>query len=232
MWDKQASLFQNNFRVISYDQRGHGKTPSSPSPYFFESLIDDLVVLMDHLHVGKAVLCGLSMGGYVALRAAERVPERLLGLVLCDTKSEADANLAKQGRAANVKLIQEQGLHAFTEKFLKSVLAPETLASKTEVVQKVKGMMESCPAKGVQEALLAMATRTDTTESLSKIHVPTLIIVGEKDIVTPPAAAQALQKGISGSALSILPQAAHLSNLENDGAFNAVFTKFMQSFTK
>src|SRR5688572_20279034 len=145
MWDAQAALLKKDCRVITYDQRGHGKSKTRNQPYIFEALIDDLFLLFDHLKVSKAILCGLSMGGYVALRATERAPERVSGLVLCDTKSQADTNVAKLNRSADLTLIQQQGLPAFAEKFLKALLTPTTFESNPSLVEKVRQMILSNP---------------------------------------------------------------------------------------
>ena len=229
LWDAQSRWARAHFRVIAYDHRGHGQSETGSGQYAFESFVDDLFAVLDERGIKKTILCGLSMGGYVALRAVERAPERVQALVLCDTRSEADGNEAKLKRAATVKIIQDQGVPVFCEGFLKSALAPEAWAGNTAVLDHVRGMILQNSPAGITGAVLALAGRTDTTESLSRIRVPTLILVGEQDVITPPAAAQALQQKITGARLAVIPKAGHFSNLENPDAFNGPFQEFLKS---
>jgi 3-oxoadipate enol-lactonase len=228
MWAPQIAALQNAYSLITYDNRGHGKTEAGDGQYLIETFVDDLIGLLDSLEIQKAVLCGLSMGGYIALRAVERNPERVQALVLCDTRSEADSNEAKLKRAANVKLVKEKGLPAFAEGFLKAVFAPESFENKPEAVELIRKIILANPPLGVCGTLLALASRTDTTDALPKISVPTLIMVGEHDPITPPAASKAMKKAIPDSELHIIPHAAHLSNLENPEEFNQHLSHFLK----
>jgi 3-oxoadipate enol-lactonase len=228
MWDGQAALARPYFRVLSYDQRGHGQSEAGLGQFAFESFVDDLLELMDQRKIQKAVLCGLSMGGYVALRTAERAPERVSGLILCNTRSEADTQEAKLKRAVTVKTIQEKGISEFCEGFLKAALSPETWAAQPALVEQVRHMIMGGSAEGMIGAVLAMAGRTDTTQSLSRIKVPTLIIGGEKDPIIPLDAIQSLHQKIAGSTMAIIPGAAHMSNLENPNVFNQHFQDFLK----
>jgi 3-oxoadipate enol-lactonase len=230
MWTDQVAFAQAQFNVIAYDQRGHGQGELGAGQYAFENFVDDLLNLLDARGVQKAILCGLSMGGYVALRAIERAPERISGLILCDTRSEADSNEAKLKRAATVKTIKDQGVSIFCEDFLKSVLTPETLASRPDIATRVRHMIMGNNPLGIIGTTLAMAGRTDTTESLSRIKVPTLILVGDKDPITPPSAAQAMHERISGSIMAVIANASHMSNLENPKAFNQHLGEFLKTY--
>src|ERR1041385_1473418 len=126
MWQAQIELLKPHFRVIAYDGRGHGQSEIGDGQYMLEFLVDDLVGLLDHLKLDQAVLCGLSMGGYIALRAIERHPERVRALILCDTRSEADSNEAKLKRSAGIRTVKKEGVPAFAENFLKALFAPES----------------------------------------------------------------------------------------------------------
>jgi len=227
MWTAQAELLEKDFRVVLYDVRGHGESEAGDGPFFLEHLVDDLVGLLDHLKIEKAVLCGLSMGGYIALRAVERNPERVAALVLADTKSEADGNEAKVKRAQGLAALQKNGPAAYAENFVKNVFAKANVASPAAAA--IKSVIAANPPAGIGGTLLALAARTDTTASLAKIAVPTLVLVGEEDAVTPPAAAEALARGIPGAKLHKIPGAAHMSNLENSAAFNQHLLAFLRS---
>jgi len=229
MWKDQAALCEPSCRVISYDQRGHGRSGAGDGQYLFEAFVDDLFGLLDHLRIPKTILCGLSMGGYTALRAVERSPERIQGLILCDTRSEPDSNEAKFKRAANLRTIEKEGMSSFAETFLKAIFAPSTLKNNPLVVDQIRKAILANPIQGVKGTLIALATRTDTTPSLSKIHVPTLILVGDQDAVTPPAAAQAIRERIPDSQIFTIPNAGHMSNLENPSVFNEHLQTFIAS---
>lgn len=233
MWDGQAQILQGNknMRIITYDLRGHGQSDVGDGQYTIELFVDDLIALLDHLKITRTILCGFSMGGYIALRAVERNPDRFNALVLCDTMSAADSNEAKTRRANSIKVIKNQGVGQFVEGFLKAVFAPHTFDSYPDVVNKISRTILSNSPLGICGALLAMAGRTETTESLSKINIPTLILVGEHDIVTPPSAAKNMHDRIRNSRLHVLDNAAHMSNLENPKVFNEHLMEFLAEVT-
>lgn len=228
MWAPQIALLEKQFRVVAYDLRGHGKSGVGDGQYTLEFFVDDLVGLLDHLEIEKAALCGLSMGGYIALRFAERNPERLLALILADTQAKADSNDAKLRRAAAIKSVKTNGVEAYAESFVKSAFAPQTFASKSDVVEAIKLIIRSNSSLGICGALLALLSRTETTEALLGIRVPTLILVGEQDALTPPSASQEMHNRIPNSEIHLIPNAAHMSNLENSGEFNKHLLDFLE----
>ncbi|MFA5974764.1 MAG: alpha/beta fold hydrolase [Elusimicrobiota bacterium] len=229
MWQPQFDFLKKDCRVIAYDQRGHGQSETGNGPFTLEFLVDDFFALLDVLTIPKAIVCGLSMGGYVALRAIERDPSRFQALVLCDTRSEADSNEAKIKRASQIKTIQKDGVSVFAEEFLKGLFAPESFRARPEVIDNVRQMIRKNSPLGICGTLLALASRTDTTPSLAAIQVPTLILVGEKDGMTPPSAAGAMQQQIRGSKMHMIPGAGHMSNLENPADFNRHVSEFVLS---
>jgi 3-oxoadipate enol-lactonase len=231
MWKEQLRLVGKKYRAISYDIRGHGKTDASDRQYSIDSHVDDLVGLMKHIKIDQAVIVGLSMGGYIALRAIEKHPEHFVGLVLCDTKSEADNNEAKTKRFQSIKDVKARSLDVFAEAYIKNIFAPESLKNKPDAVNMIRHTITSNEPLSIASNLLTLAARTDTTESLSKIKVPTLILVGEKDAVTTPANAQSMHEKIKDSKLTVIPDAAHMSNLENPPVFNEELMTFLNNIT-
>jgi pimeloyl-ACP methyl ester carboxylesterase len=227
MWGPQIGVFCEKFFVIDYDLRGFGQSSWGDGQYPFEFFVDDLIGLLDHLNIRKVALCGLSMGGYIALRAIERNPERVTALILADTQARADSNEAKLKRAATVRAIKANGVKPFTQDFLKTVFTPQSLERKLESTLAIQRIIESNSSKGICGALIAMATRTDTVASLSAIRVPALILVGEQDTLTPVSTSQEMHKGISRSELRIIKNAAHLSNMENADEFNRQALDFL-----
>jgi len=230
MWEPQMSMLPQNIRAITYDVRGHGSSDVGDGHYTIELFVDDLIALLDYLVIEKAVLCGLSMGGYIALRAVERHPERINGLILCDTKSEADTNEAKIKRTATIKTIKSAGVDTFAEDFVKSVFWEGTFTDNPGAIDFIKQIIHANSPLGICGTLLALASRTDTTTALASIKAPTCLIVGEHDKLTPPSAVQAMHDSIAGSEMHILPQAGHMSNLENTKSFNDVITTFLHRY--
>lgn len=227
MWHPQIEALQKRFRVIAYDLRGHGKSGVGDGQYTLEFFVDDLLALLDNLKIEKAVLCGLSMGGYIALRTVERNPGRVRGLILADTQAKADSNEAKLKRGEAIKSVKANGVNAYADGFVKSVFAPQTPANNITAVEKIRRIIQANSSLGICGALLALTSRTDTTESLPAIKAPTLILVGEHDALTPPSASQEMHNKIPNSEIHLIPNAAHLSNLENSEEFNKHLLNFL-----
>jgi 3-oxoadipate enol-lactonase len=228
MWRSQVAELSSDYRMITYDVRGHGKSEVGDGQYAIEFFVDDLIGLLDHVQIEKAVVVGLSMGGYIALRAIERNPERFKGLALCDTRSEADPNEGKIKRAGNIKSVKTDGVKKYAEGFVRAVFAPQTFERNPEAIKFIRNIIENTSPISIAGTLLALASRTDTTESLSKINVPTLILVGEHDALTPVSAARSMNEKIRQSELYVISDAAHLSNLENPEEFNKHLSGFLR----
>jgi pimeloyl-ACP methyl ester carboxylesterase len=230
MWAPQLGPTAHSHRAIAYDIRGHGMSEIGDGQYTIDGHVDDLFAFLDLLSIKECVAVGLSMGGYITLRAMEREPGRFKGAVLCDTKSEADTNEAKAKRFETMKAVKRGGSAEFAEGFARAVFWEGTFASQPEVVASIKRVIARTPPLAISGTLLALAARTDTTPSLAAISVPTLILVGEHDTVTPPAASRAMHERIPGSHLHLIPAAGHMSNLENPGAFNEHLLAFLKRF--
>lgn len=228
MWQPQMMALPQEYRAVSFDVRGHGASEVGDGQYSIEFFVDDLIALMDYLAISKPVLCGLSMGGYIALRAAERHPDRFRALILCDTRSEADSNEAKIKRASQITGIKSSGVKQFAEGFVKAVFAPASFSENPQAVQSIQRVIERTSPIALCGTLLALAARTDTGGSLAAIAVPTLIMVGELDAITPPAASKLMKERIRNSEMHIVPKSAHMSNLENPAFFNEKLMAFLK----
>jgi len=230
MWADQVEVLKDAYRVVACDLRGQGRSEVGNGQFTLEFLVDDLIALLDHLKINRAVLCGLSMGGYLTLRAVERNAERISGLVLCDTKSEADSNETKLARSASIRAIEKNGVNAYAEAFLKGALSPTSLKDRG-LVETATKMIRQNQALGLCGTLLALAGRTDTTSFLPKIDVPTLILVGEQDTITPLDHSRRMQSLIQKSELQIIPKSGHMSNMENPTIFNTHLLNFLRKHT-
>jgi 3-oxoadipate enol-lactonase len=219
-WKDQVPALSRRWRVLRYDLRGLGKSGLGPAPQLLEAYVDDLLALMDHVGAGRAVLAGLSMGGYIALRAAQKAPTRVAGLALCDTRAEADSDAAKLGRSAALATLRTQGLAAYVDGSLPKLLAPATLKRRPAVVRALRRLMMASPKAGVANGLVAMAGRTDSVAHLPELKIPVLCLVGAEDALTPPLVARGMHGAIPGARLAVIPGAGHVSNLEQPAAFN------------
>jgi 3-oxoadipate enol-lactonase len=228
MWEPQMNVMPNNIHAIAYDIRGHGSSEVGDGQFTIELFVDDLIALLDQLLIEKAVLCGLSLGGYIALRTFERHPDRVRGLILGDTKSEPDTNAVKIKRTNTMKEVKAAGVETFAENFVKAIFWEKTFERNPSVIAFIKQIICANSQRGICGTLLALAARTDTTPALSSINIPTCIIVGEHDKLTPPTDAQTMHTMIAGSELHILSHAAHMSNLENVQEFNERLMAFLK----
>lgn len=231
MWSEQVEAVKDIAHVITFDIRGFGKS-SLDAPYTLEFIVDDLIGLLDQLKIPKAVVCGLSMGGFVALRAIERNPERFMGAVLADTKSEPDSDSSKLGRYKALKTIEQSGVEKFIDEFLRSSIAPDNRTKNSKIFDQASTIARSNPTAGISAGLLALTSRTDTSAGLNGIRVPVLIMQGEMDTVIPIASAKSLHEKISSSEFFIIPKAGHLSNLENPEAFNERLIQFLKKLKR
>lgn len=228
MWKEQVNELKLSFRTITYNVRGHGDSGISDGQYNLELFVDDLMALLDYLKLSKVVLCGLSMGGYIALRAIEKYPERFNGIVLCNTHCYDDSNEVKIKRFETIKKLKTAGMYGFEDDFIKSVFTELSLLEKKEAVKLIRSCIESNTVTGICGTLLALASRTNTCDSLHKINVPALVIGGEQDKIISHAQLQMMHHAITGSELHIIPDTAHLTNLENSSTFNSILKSFLQ----
>jgi 3-oxoadipate enol-lactonase len=227
MWNKQMEVLKENFRVIAYDVRGHGNSWSGTDDFSIKLFVKDLIALMDVLQIDKTTLCGLSMGGYIALNAIENHPKRFEALVLCDTGCIADSPEAKGKRLKTIEGILENGVEKFADESIKNFFTQDSFTTKKEIIAGVREMIVKTIDKSIIKTLLAISTRTETCSKLAEIKVPVLIIVGKEDKITPPETAHFMHENINGSILSVLEHAGHLSNLENPVQFNDQLIKFL-----
>jgi pimeloyl-ACP methyl ester carboxylesterase len=224
MWVRQIAGLAPRCRVIAPDLRGFGETAPGSGAASLDQLADDLAGLLDQLKVERATVAGLSMGGYISFALWRRHRARIAGLILADTRAGADSAEARHGREQNARLAETQGAAAIADQMLPKLLAA---SATTPVRDEVREIIEANHPAGIAAALRAMAARPDATSLLAEIDVPTLVVVGGEDALTPPSEARILHEGIAGSRLVEIPGAGHLANLENPEAFNAALEEFM-----
>jgi pimeloyl-ACP methyl ester carboxylesterase len=211
------------------DLPGFGGSPALTGALTVDSAADAVAEFLNHAGVSeRAIVGGLSMGGYVAMAFARRHAGRLAGLILADTKSDPDDQAGKQNREKMIDVAKEKGAEGVIEQMLPKALGDDTRSNRPEVVERVRAIASRQSTEGVLNAIAALRDRPDATPGLAVIGVPTLIIVGDQDAITPPQAAAAMATRISGSRLVTIPGVGHLSNLEDPAAFNAAVMAFLQ----
>jgi pimeloyl-ACP methyl ester carboxylesterase len=228
MWAAQAAELSDHYRVIAPDLRGFGQSRRS-DPFTIESLADDTHLFLEQLAANPCVLVGLSMGGYVALAYASKYPDDLRGLILVDTKAEADTPQAREGRAKMIDLARASGAGAVAEQMLPKMLSGGTQKTRPEVVKTLRSMMTDCSPQTIEYALAAMRDRPDRSGELAGIKVPTLVIVGDADAITPPDVAERMHKAIPGSTLEVVRGAGHMSPMEQPEQVNRAIERFLAS---
>ena len=231
LYQPQRAALSRRFRVITPDLRGMGRSDPLPGTHAIELYADDLVALLDHLGIGQAIVGGMSMGGYVLFALLRRYPDRVRGLILIDTKAAADTEEGRAGRFKMAEQARSDGATAIADAMLPKMLTEQTRNEQPELAEFVRNMMAATPVDGIVGALEALAGRPDSTPLLASIQVPTLIIVGSDDPITPPTVAQEMQQSIAGSQLVIIDGAAHAANLERPAAVNQAIEEWAAQFT-
>ncbi len=226
MWAAQEAALSPRFRVITVDLRGHGESDAPLWHYSLDQAADDVRALLDHLSIRQALFVGLSMGGYILFAFYRKHAERVKGLVLADTKAQADTPEGKEGRFQMAQTAYKKWPSAIADIMIPKLLSPATIRTRPELVRHVRAMIEGNQMSGIVGDLMAMAERPDSVPLLNRIACPTQIIVGELDQATPPADAGLMAERIPGSRLAVIPQAAHLANLEQPEAFTQTVAAF------
>ncbi|MCP4425430.1 MAG: alpha/beta fold hydrolase [Chloroflexi bacterium] len=232
MWELQLQELPDIARLIAPDLRGHGRSDSAPGPYSMKMFSDDIAGLLEHLNIhGPVVICGLSMGGYIAFDFYRRYPERVAGIILAATRAAADSDEGKAARDTAVAAARAEGVAPIVAGMLPKLLTLETHENDVELVDFVREIMEGASIEGVIGALAAMKERPDSTPTLAEIDVPTLIIHGAEDQIVPLSEAEAMHAAVQDSRLVVVPDAGHLPNLEQSDIFNDAVIDFLEELT-
>jgi pimeloyl-ACP methyl ester carboxylesterase len=227
MWDGQAKAIAGSHTVLRFDDRGFGDSPPGDGLLTMEGIADDAAALMDELGLSQAVVAGCSMGGYAALAFARRHAARLRGLVLQDTRAGADSEETRAARATVAEKVRREGPRAAADAYLEKLLGETTKREKPDLVRRLREAILGTSAQGIVDALAGLAARADSLPFLREISVPTLVVCGEEDTITPVSEAEILQLGIAGSRLAVIPKAGHLSNLEEPAVYDAALRAFL-----
>jgi 3-oxoadipate enol-lactonase len=232
MWEGEltALLGEARYRLVALDWRGFGESEITSEISTMELLADDVAGLMDALGMQNAVLCGLSMGGYAAFAFLRKYPQRVGGLILADTRPGADTPEAQANRENVARIAETQGTGAIADLQVPRLLSEYTRQQHPDVEARVRQLIDEATPRGIAAASRGMAQRADSSDLLAGITCPTLVIVGEQDALTPPTVAQDYASRIPGAQYVVIPQAGHLSNLEQPEVFLLAISGFLGSF--
>ncbi len=231
MWSGElvALLAEERFRLVALDWRGFGESDITSEISTMEQLADDVAGLMDVLGMQDAILCGLSMGGYVAFAFLRKYPQRLKGLILADTRPGADTAEGRANRENVARLALSKGTEAIADLQLPKLISEYTRQHHPEVEAHIRQMINAATPQGIAAASRGMAQRADSTDLLATIAFPTLVIAGEQDVLTPPNVAQEYASNIPNAQFVVIPNAGHLSNLEQPEAFLQALNSFLRT---
>ncbi len=229
MWSPQVDFFKRTHRVIAYDLRGFGKSTFTDEETSISLFADDLVNLMDILEIPQAIVCGLSMGGYILLNAVNRYPQRFKAIVLSDTQCIADSEEGREKRFSTITQIKAEGTQNFADAFVKNVFFSNTQINKKELVENIKQVILSTSPEIITSTLKALALRDESCYVLDNINIPTLVLCGEEDKITPLSQSVFMHDHISSSILASIAEAGHLSNLEQPAIYNKHLSNFLST---
>jgi 3-oxoadipate enol-lactonase len=237
MWEPQLQAPPARWRVLAPDLRGFGASVDEPkggptpgSALEVPSIDDyagDVLDLLDRLAVKEAVFAGLSMGGYTAFALMRRAPGRCRGLILADTRPGADSPEARANRDRSLEVLAQLGPSGIADSMLPRLIGRSTLRDRPGIAARVRTLIGSQPAEGIRDGLLRLKGRPDSTGLLASIRCPVLVIVGSEDALTPVEESQRMKEAIRGATLAVVPDAGHLSSLEQPQAFNDAVARFL-----
>lgn len=235
LWKPQIDFFQNKRIVLAPDLRGHGSGPKSDAPWMLLDYVDDLHELLVKAKIEKIILCGHSMGGYIALEFIHMYPEMIESLILVGSRADADSNEAKDQRYKTLKRIRENGLEAFADDFSKLVLADVKSEEKKELKKYVETLILDNDPEDVMMVIGALASRKDSTLTLKEIRCPTMVVVGADDKVTSWGVNHSMARRITNCQFAKVANAGHMVNIEQPDKFNALvetFISYQSSYQK
>lgn len=225
MWAPQMAELERRFTVLRFDTRGHGGSDAPVGAYTFEQMTDDVLGLLDALQIERTHYCGLSMGGMIGQHLTLKAPGRIDRLVLADTTSRMPPEAAPLW-AERIRIAGEQGMAPLVQPTLERWFTAPWRAAHPEVMARIGGLIRGTPVAGYVGCAQAIAG-IDVTDRLHEVKAPTLVIVGDQDVGTPPAVSREIAAAISGARLEVIPDASHLSNIEQAETFNKLLLDFL-----
>jgi pimeloyl-ACP methyl ester carboxylesterase len=231
-WRPQLDDVPDGWQFIAPDLRGFGPGASPPrdsDEMTIDDYASDVEGLLDQMEIDRAFIGGLSMGGYVTFALFRRAPERFTGMLLADTRPQADTPEERQGRRGLLELVRKNGVSAIMNRMFPKLLGKTTFEERPGVVRRVESIIKGGSVEAIEGGIHALISRPDSTPDLARISTPALVIVGDEDVITPVSDGELLHRSIGRSRLVTLPAAGHLSNLETPEAFSRALHDFLTS---
>jgi 3-oxoadipate enol-lactonase len=228
-WNPVAAALDTRYRVILPDLRGHGDSEIGEGPAFMQKHASDIARVLDAVGIGKAAFIGCSIGGYILFEFWRRFRERVTSLLLCDTRPQADTPEARANRLKAAAAVLEQGTESFIESMIPKLMGRTTVTARPDLVDGARAMMRKMSAEDIGLVLGGMAERPDSVADLKTINVPTLIVIGEEDVLSTVADGEVMRQNIAGSQLKVMPKAGHYSPWERPEAVGTVLRQFLDS---
>ena len=228
LWSGQLSGLSTHARCIAPDLRGFGDSTVS-GPYSMAQYADDLAALLDSLGIDRAIVCGLSMGGYVAMAMLRHHRHRVRALILTSTRATADTPEGREKRMRLIDFVREHGVEALATRQLRAMVGETTFSARPALLESLRRLMAAAPLEGVVGALQAMADRPDSTELLKTLDIPALVIGGAEDTFTPPAELGQLAAAMPNARLELIATAGHVCAFERPAAFDHLVAEFLES---
>ncbi len=228
MWEPQFPLAERGWRIIAPELRGFGDGAGDPPAVSIVDYAADTIDLLDALHIETAVVCGLSMGGYVAFSMFRHAPRYFRAMVLADTRPQSDTPEAVTVRKTMRQLVRDKGQAAIADAMLPKLVGDTTRRERPDVIEHLRKQITGNSVESIAGALTALMTREDSTPTLSTIHCPVQILVGGEDAITPPPLSEQMNRDIAGSELVVIKGAGHMSNMEQPQLFNDALTRFLE----
>ncbi len=228
LWSAQLAAPADGARLIAVDLPGFGESESAAVPSL-DAWADWIVAVLDALEIEQAVVGGLSMGGYLAFALWRRHPTRVKGLILADTQPGADSEETRRKRVAMQAMVLASGVGKVAEAMLPGMIGKTTHETRPQAVAYLDAMMRRASVGAIHDALDALRTRADSTPTLATITVPTLILCGDEDTLTPLKESEAMHAAIADSQLAVIPGAGHASCVEHPAAFSALLSSFIRA---
>jgi pimeloyl-ACP methyl ester carboxylesterase len=226
MWRPQLQDAPQGWRLIAPDLRGVGDGPPLDRAVTMDEYAHDVRALLDALEIERAAIGGLSMGGYITFAVFRQEPSRLTAMILADTRPQADTPSGREGREQLRRRLADEGPRGVADQMLPKLLSP---AAAPETAGAVRAAIEALDPAAIDATIVALMERPDSTPELARVNIPTLVIVGEQDTVTPPADAEAMHAAIARSTLVVIPDAGHLSSVEQPRLFSRALADFLGS---
>ena len=229
LWLPAAQTLLSRYRVILPDLRGHGDSGVGEGPATMQKHANDIARVLDHAEVGRAPLAGVSIGGYALFEFWRRYRGRVAALILCDTKAQADTAEARAARLQAAADVLEQGTEPFIDSMIPKLFGRTTINTRPDLLKAPKEMMMKMSPEDISLVQKGMAERPDSVDILNTINVPTIVVAGEEDTLTPVRDAELMRQNIPGSQLKVVPRAGHYAVWEQAEEVGKLVRQFLDS---